>query len=164
VKRAVIDSSPLINLSHLNLAEALSLYFNIVLVPKAVQIEVNRKQRFRYRLNKLYRTGIFVGCRSADRWNVELLRPLVDEGEAEGLIQAQEMHTAAFIGDEARARQLAENMGLTPVGTVRILARLHLEGHVKDVWPLIAKLRKDLAFRVNDEIVQEAISRAIDPI
>jgi predicted nucleic acid-binding protein len=164
VRTAVIDSGPLISLAHLNLAEALSLYFNLVFVPKAVQTEVNRKQRFRYRLNKLYKTGIFASCRSADQWNVKLLRPVVDEGEAEGLIQAQERYAAAFIGDEVRARQVAGNMGLTPVGTVRILARLQLEGHVKDIWTLIAKLQKDLAFRVTDEIVRKAIARAPEPI
>ncbi|MGB9235468.1 MAG: hypothetical protein WCC04_13730 [Terriglobales bacterium] len=164
MRTAIIDSGPLISLTHLDLAEALSLYFDTVLVPKAVQIEVNRKHRFRYRLNKLYKTGIFASCRSADEWNVQLLRPLVDEGEAEGLIQAQEGHAAAFIGDEVRARQVARDMGLTPVGTVRILARLQLEGYVKDVWAVIAKLQKDLAFRVSDEIVQKAIARAPEPI
>lgn len=33
-----------------------------------------------------------------------------------------------FVGDEKRAREIAEKMGLTPVGTVRILARLNQDG------------------------------------
>jgi predicted nucleic acid-binding protein len=53
VRIAVVDSSPLIALAHLNLATKLSLFFDLVLVPKTVQKELNRKARFRYRLNKL---------------------------------------------------------------------------------------------------------------
>jgi hypothetical protein len=50
---AVIDSSSLINLTHLELAAKLALYFNVVYVPRHVQIEVNKKSRFRYQMKKL---------------------------------------------------------------------------------------------------------------
>lgn len=43
---AVIDASPLINLTHLNLATDLSLFFDRVYVPRAVQKEVNEKGDF----------------------------------------------------------------------------------------------------------------------
>ena len=48
---AVVDTSPLINLTHLNLARDLALFFDRVYVPRAVQEELNKKGRFRYRLN-----------------------------------------------------------------------------------------------------------------
>jgi predicted nucleic acid-binding protein len=62
---AVVDASPLINLAHLNLARHLTLFFDQVYVPRAVQEEVNEKGRFRCRLNKLYRAG-FAKCMTAD--------------------------------------------------------------------------------------------------
>jgi hypothetical protein len=49
---AVVDSSPLINLVHLELADTLHLYFDTIYVPRMVHGEVNRKSRFRYRLNR----------------------------------------------------------------------------------------------------------------
>ena len=64
---AVIDSSCLINLSHLGLAAKLSQYFQVVYVPLVVQGEVNRKSRFRYKLRKLYQTGFYQPCRTADK-------------------------------------------------------------------------------------------------
>jgi predicted nucleic acid-binding protein len=94
---AVVDASPLINLTHLNLARDLALFFDRVYVPRAVQEEVNRKGRFRYRLNKLYKTGFFVRCLTADRFNVQLLRAELDKGESEALIQAQEKQAPYFI-------------------------------------------------------------------
>jgi len=161
---AVIDSTPLISLAHLALANKLSLYFDVIYVPSMVQSEVNRKHRFRYHLRKLYKTGFFVRCASVDRSSVELLRVELGEGEAEALIQAQEKKAVYFIGDEKRAREIGAGMGLRPVGTVQILARLHREDQAEETAGLVRKLRRDIAFRVTDEIVKLAIARAVEPI
>lgn len=107
----------------------------------------------------------FRRCAAADKYNIHLLM-LEDlgEGEAEALVQAQERGASIFIGDEKRARQIAENSGLRTVGTIRLLARLHLEGHAGEPWPLVRKLRRDLRFRVRDEVVQAAIAKAAEVI
>jgi predicted nucleic acid-binding protein len=161
---AVADSSALISLTHLNLTRELSLFFDRVYVPRSVQRELARKGRFRYRLNKLYRTGFLAPCKAADAWNVQLLRDELDAGEAEALIQGQEKEARFFIGDEKRAREIAERMGRKPVGTLRLLARLNLEGRAPELWSLVRVLRRDLNFRVSDDIVQQAIDIAAEPI
>ena len=161
---AVVDSTPLISLVHLNLALELSLFFNLVYVPRTVQKEVNRKQRFRYQLARLYETGIFLRCRAANETNVGLLQAELHPGEAEAIIQAQEKDAAYFIGDEKRARETASNMGRKVIGTVRILARLNREGRLPDARVLVRKLRRDLNFRVSDQILEQAIAKADEPI
>jgi uncharacterized protein len=161
---AVIDTSPLIHLAHLNLASDLSLFFDRVYVPRAVQEELNRKGRFRYRLNKLYKTGFFARCAVADPYNVRLLRAELDRGEAEALIQAQEKQALFFIGDERRARAIALRMGRKTVGTMRLLARLNLEGRAPELRSLVQTLRRDLEFRVSEEIIQQALDLAPEPV
>ena len=161
---AVVDASPLINLTHLDLARELSLFFDRVYVPRAVQEELNKKGRFRYRLNKLYRTGFFTRCIAADVFNVRLLQAELHKGEAEALIQAQEKQALYFIGDERRARTIAARMGRRAVGTLRLLARLNLEGRAPELSDLVRVLRRDLNFRASDEIVQRAIDLAGEPI
>lgn len=151
---------------HLGLAQELPLFFDTVRIPGAVQREVNRRERFRYRLNKLYRTGFFSKCRVADATNVRLLqgRDELDEGEAEALIQAQETAAIFFIGDEKLARMTAANFGLKCVGTARIIARLHLEGRAGDPRILVRKLRSDRRFRISEEVLEQAIAMAGEPI
>ncbi len=166
---AVVDSSPLIALTHLDLALKLSQFFNLVLVPRAVQREVNRRGRFRYRLNRLYATDRFMRCAVADAANVDLLLEWLNEGEAEALTQAQERRASEdvemyFIGDEKRAREKCRDLRLKVVGTIRLLARLNRDGLAEEPMPLIRKLRRDLGFRVSDEVVREAIARAAEPI
>jgi predicted nucleic acid-binding protein len=164
LRAAVIDSGPLINLAHLELVIPLSLFFDVIYIPISVQREVNVKHRFRYRLRKLFESGRFARCMSADKVNVELLTAELGEGEAEAIVQGQEKNTAVFIGDERRARSIAKAKGLKPVGTVAILARLQLEGFAEGTRELVAKLRRDLDFRVTNSIVEECIAKAGEPI
>lgn len=161
---AVVDTSPLINLTHLDLARDLALFFDRVYVPRAVQEELNKKGRFRNRLSKLYGGGFFMRCMTVDTFNVQLLQAELDRGEAEALIQAQEKQALYFIGDERRARNIAARMGRRAVGTLRLLARLHLEGRAPELPGLVRLLRRDLDFRASEEIVQQAVDLAAEPI
>jgi predicted nucleic acid-binding protein len=164
VRIATVDSSTLINLTHLELIRELSLFFDIVYVPRAVQSEVNRKGRFRHRLNNLYEGSILRKCATADETNVKLLHAELDLGESEAIIQAQEKDASFFIGDEKRARAFAQKMGLTAVGTLRILARLDLEGRAPELDHMVKKLRRDLGFRASDELVRQAMEMASQSI
>lgn len=104
------------------------------------------------------------GCPLASRDRVELLTVESDQGEAEALVQAQERDAAYFIGDEKRARQIGESQGLKLVGTLRILARLHLQGEAAATNVLANKLRRDLKFRASDDLIEQAITLAEFPI
>jgi len=160
MRTAVIDSSCLINLIHLDLASKLILFFDRVYIPRNVQTEFNKKHRSRYRLNKLFRTGVFEKCMCKDETNFRILRFEVDAGEAEALVQAQEKGAEFVLVDERRAREIGVRQGLRPCGTVRLLARLRQDGHAEDTWVLVRRLRKELRFRVGDDVVEKAIESA----
>lgn len=157
---AIIDSSCLINLIHLDLASKLILFFDRVYVPRNVQTEFNRKHRSRYRLNKLFRAGVFEKCMCKDETNFRILRFEVDAGEAEALVQAQERGAEFILVDDLRAREIGTRQGLTPCGTVRLLARLCRDGHAEDTWVLVRGLRRELKFRVGDDVVAKAVQFA----
>ncbi len=142
----------------------LSQFFDVIYIPMSVQREVSVKHRFRYRLRKLYDSGLFARCTSADKVNVELLSVELDAGEAEAIIQGQENSVEVFIGDDRRARSIAAAKGLKPVGTVAVLARLHLEGFAAETGALVEKLRRDKGFLVTESIVRECIVKASVPI
>jgi predicted nucleic acid-binding protein len=103
-------------------------------------------------------------CAAADQTSVWLLRAELDEGEAEALIQAAEKAARFFIGDEKRAREISEGMGLKPVGTLRILARLSAEDLAPELGILVRKLQRDLGFRVSKEVIRQAIATEAEPI
>ena len=164
MRHAIIDSSSLLAVAHLNLSIKLSLFFDVIHVPRQVQVELNKKHKFRHRLNKLYDTRIYKRCLKADRTNVRLLMPPLNEGEAEGIIQAQENGIDHVIFDEREARKIATRMGINTVGIARLLFRLEREGHVNDAAKLIQKLEGELKFRISKAVVEEARLRSEDPI
>src|SRR5260370_24877719 len=149
---------------HLDFVRDLSHFFDMIYVPRSVHREVNRKGKFRNTLRKLYDAGLLHRCTTTDRTNLQLRKLELGEGEAEALVQAQERHADFFIGDDKRAREIAEAQGLRPVGTVRILARLELEGRADKTTLLIKKLRDRFDFPVSEGIVTQAIAMATDPI
>jgi hypothetical protein len=59
---------------------------------------------------------------------------------------------------------IAVRMGRKAVGTSRFLARLNLEGRTPELQGLVQVLRGELDFRVSEEIVQQAIDLAAEPI
>jgi len=164
MRTAVIDSSCLINLVHLDLASKLPLFFDRIYIPRSVQVEFNRKHRSRYRLKKLLRSGAFEKCMCRDETNFRILRAELDAGEAEGLVQAQERGADFFLVDERKARTIGLRQGLVPYGTVRLLARFCLDGFSADPRALVRILRRDLRFRVGDDVVEQAIALAGIPI
>jgi len=164
VREAVIDSSSLLAISHLNLATKLSLFFDVIHVPRQVQTELNRKHKFRHTLNKLYETGIYTRCVAANRTNVSLLIPPLNEGEAEGITQAQENGIEEVIFDEREARKIATRMGITTIGVARLLFRFERDGQIEDANKLIKKLEKELRFRISKEVVEEARLKSDEPI
>jgi predicted nucleic acid-binding protein len=167
VTKAVIDSSTLINLSHFDLAIKLSLFFQEVLVPGLVEQEVCRGRRFRYRLKSLYQSGVFSKCKTVNELNRELLRQQgLHPGEADALAQAQEQEIPVFIADDKTARKSAGRKGKIVLGTAGILSKFYVQGVVKThPQVLIRKLRRSkLKCRISDEIVEEAMKKAYEPV
>ncbi len=164
MRHTVIDSSSLRAIAHLKLATKLSLFFDVVHVPRQVQTEVNKKQKFRHQLNKLYGTGLFQRCSVGNRTNVRLLMPELDEGEAESITQAQEIRADRVILDEKKARSVASNMSIQPVGVARILFRLQRDGQIEDARKLINRLKRELKFRISEDVIKEASLKAGEPI
>jgi predicted nucleic acid-binding protein len=164
VRAAVIDSSALIYLDYLGLAPKLSNFFDLIYVSSIVEAEVNRKHRFRYRMKKLYLSGKFEKCKTSNTQNRQLLEVTIHSGEADAITQAQERSARFFIGDDLRARTVAERMSIQPVGVARLLFRLSVEGDADDPHRLIQKLRRDLGFRISNIVIQDAVAKASEPI
>jgi predicted nucleic acid-binding protein len=163
---AVIDATPLINLTHLDLAMKLSQFFTFIYIPREVETEASRKKRRRRKLAKLFRSGVFRKCVVSDSTGIESLTrdKRLDRGEAEALVQTQEQRALFFIGDEPLAREIAANMGRRVIGTAAILARLNLIGLAGDPRLLINELRKAENFYITEEVLGQAIESASTPL
>lgn len=139
---AVIDNTLLSRLTRLEIAELLPFIFQKILIPLEVREEAFKaanKKRLRNLLNEMQ--GFFVLCKEDDFFNKEILKTLLDEGEATAIAQA-EFTNSALILDEKKGREQAEKRELKVFPTLTILCLLKEFGAISEVKPYLDKLIK----------------------
>jgi len=163
---AVIDASVLVFLLHLDLLPNLVIRYDVIYVPRYVLDEVARKGRARYRLRSvLKKYSFFEKCSVSDDISVRLLsdRALnpdarIDRGEAEAIVQARERKVGEVLIDEKKGRLIAERHSLSAHGLLGILKEFKRNGLIDEVRPLIAKLKRDLAYRIDERLLKKELA------
>ena len=122
----VADAGPLIHLAHINKLDLLHALFKEIHIPNAVKTETVDKGKTRG-----YADAIAIEKAISSGWiKVAQAKPDAEElareanisiGEAEAIILAKQMETTKLLIDDARARKIAQAMGLKPHGTIYVL-------------------------------------------
>jgi predicted nucleic acid-binding protein len=150
----VSDSSPLIALAKIG---KLNLLEHETIIPKAVFEEITRSRREYAR--KLYTWGKNRVSVVKNRQAVEYLELVLDRGEAEVIVLAEELKADAVLIDDLKARKTAMLRGLTVIGTIGVLLDAKERGLVDDVKPLLDELiRKKI--RISRELYNHALELA----
>jgi predicted nucleic acid-binding protein len=165
---AVVDSSCLICLLHLdqsfqlNLTQSLVIRYQAIYIPEYVLEEVGRKGRIRHRLRQmLLRYPFLKRCSVGDEWSAKLLydrrlspRARIHRGEAEAITQARELNVDEVLMDDRKARIIALNHGLQVRGIVGLLKEFKRANIIPAMRPLIDKLRHDGKCRITDQLLK----------
>lgn len=159
MSRIVCNSGPLIALGLLERLDLLKSLFSEVLIPEAVQREiqqggVNQLGLESFRRSDWIRVARLTGGRDA------LLESLLDAGEAAVISLAREQGVATVLIDERKARKVARDIhGLQVIGTTRILVEAKRRGLLAEVASSFKKLRQE-GYWIHDTIVQAALREA----
>ncbi len=86
------------------------------------------------------RQATWIELEVPDQLQVEPLTILVDRGEAEAIALAQRLSDALLLLDDARARRVAERLGIRRIGTVGLLRRAKKAGLIPEVKPHLEAL------------------------
>ena len=140
---AVIDNTLLSRLTRLEkIIESLPDIFARILIPVEVKEEAfkgpNRK-RLRNVLN--HQPGFFLICKHDDLLVKELLKELLDVGEASVIAQAEYTRSAVII-DERKGREEAKNREIQVFSTAKILCLMKELGLIDEVKPILDQLIK----------------------
>ncbi len=103
----------------------------------------------------------FVKIRSPqDRAAVHQLNQMLGPGEAEAIVLAEELRAEAILIDETAGRAIAVQRGLRPLGVLGILLRAKRRGLVREVSPLLDRLRSELGFFLSPKLVEHVLRQA----
>jgi uncharacterized protein len=156
---AVIDNTLLSRLTKLEIVKLLPIIFQKILIPVEVQKEAYKaenKKRLRNLISEM--KGFFEICNKDDFLNKEILKTILDIGEASAIAQAEYVN-ASIIIDEKKGRKQASMRELEVIPTIKILCLLKENGVINEVRPFLDKL-DELGFYLSKNIRNLTLKQA----
>lgn len=147
----VSDTSPLNYLILIGEDAILSKLFGSVVIPPAVLDELRDPGASTVVHKWSQNLPDWVKIRQSSLMTTAAL-DLIDKGEREAILLAQELSADLLLVDDKKARQAAVNLGIVITGTVGVLDKAARTGLI-DVKIVIAKLR-ETNFFVSDDVLQ----------
>lgn len=159
MRRVVVNSTPIIALSHIGKLDLLRQIYHEVYIPQAVYQEVSEKNDAASEaLNKSLDWIHVLSIKSPEDY--AMYRAKLHAGEVEVMILAQETPKADLvIIDDNAAKKTAKFLGLPVTGTMGILLKAKKLGLIDEVAPLLDAL-KDSGFYISSNVVQIVLQQA----
>jgi predicted nucleic acid-binding protein len=156
----VSDSSPLVYLSKLEQFHLLREIYDAVLIPPAVWREVaggGEGLAESHNLKSAVANGwIRVETPAQVKGQAASLPDDLGLGEREAILLAQEKK-AVLLTDDGLGRSVAKSLGLEVTGTLGVLIRGKRRGHLREVRPLIERLKRETNFRMSTGLQEDAL-------
>ncbi len=160
---AVSDSSPLIHLAKIEALETISRLYSRILIPPAVWREVVEEGDGRpgaVQVQRAVAAGWIVKQAAKNETLVMALRQTLDNGEAESIALATELHPESVLLDDKLARQMARRLGLPVTGTIGVLQRSKQVGLIVEVRSLITRLQSEGDYYIDPGLIEKALLAA----
>ncbi len=149
----VSDTSPIANLLQINRLSLLQKIFSAVIVPPAVFREILVLEQFGIDLSEFKQIDWIQVQQPMETIAVNALRKDLDEGEAEAIILASELHADWILIDERQGTKIAEKYGLHSIGLIGILIKAKEKGCLDAVIPVVEELRDKAGFWISDHFM-----------
>ena len=160
---AVSDSSPLIHLAKIEALELISRLYSRVLIPPAVWREVVEESDGRpgaVEMERAVAAGWMVQQAAKNEILVIALRQTLDNGEAEAITLATELHPESILLDDKLARQMARRLGVPVTGTLGVLLRAKQVGLILELRPLVTRLQSEGDYYIDPGLIEKALLAA----
>lgn len=147
------DSGPLIALSKINYLHILNEFFNEIIIPQAVWMEVVEKGNGRPGSKDVQDAYWILVNEAKDILGIEALKHEIGVGESETIILAKELKADIVLIDDRIAREIAISMGLNVTGTLAIIYEAINRNIInEDFREIIKVLRKNNVW-ISDELL-----------
>ena len=157
----VADTSPLIALARIGELDLLRRLYGRVVLPPAVkgELAIGSDRPGAMVLEAALAAG-WISVRSvSDRVSVRELSMLLDPGEAEAIVLAEERRARLLLIDDSRGRRIARSRGVPVAGVAGVLLAAKSRGEIAAVGPFLRKL-SEAGYRLAPRLVTEVLAAA----
>lgn len=160
---AIADSSVLISLSSIGHLHILRARFEDgIIVPAAVWREVVDHGHGRPGSRRVADVEWISVKKARDGSFNQYLQTQLDEGEAEVISLAREIDADLLLLDEREARQVAEKLGISVLGTIGLLIWGTQQGLIDELKVVLDELTSDGNFHISQNLYNYALEQVSD--
>ena len=143
MRKVVVNTTPLIALSHVGQLDILKKLYGEIIIPKAVYRELSAKTE------SICKKAV---DRSLEWIRVEniknqmaktMYKTQLHDGEVEVMILSKEIAADVVIIDDANAKKHAKYLGLPVTGTLGVLIKAKREGLINELKPILYQMTEN---------------------
>lgn len=150
----VSDTSPLSALLTIGKTGILTDLFGVVIVPPAVWSELSR-------YHDALSDYMFLKVQPlADRHGLEEMKRVLDEGEAEAILLAKEIHAEYLLIDETLGRNVAKLENVPFIGLMGVLLMAKEKGLIPALAPLLEDIEQNAGFFLSRKVKRQVLEAA----
>lgn len=159
MRKVIVNTTPLIALSHVRQLDILRKMYGEILIPQAVYQELSEKQE------SVCKKQV---DNSLDWIHIEKIRnemaklmykTQLHDGEVEVMILAKEKSADIVIIDDANAKKHAKYLGLPVTGTLGVLIKAKKLGYIDELKPIIQEMIDNHIY-ISEKLMKFCIQQA----
>ncbi len=156
--KIISNTTPIITFLGLEKLNLLQELYQEIIIPLAVfeEIELGKEKPFYTDLTQFN----WIKIKNVQNQEaVRYLETILDRGEAEVIVLAQEINADVIIIDERLARNYANIQNIAYTGSFGILLKAKQQGLISEIKPLLQKAQNN-GIRMNERIINEILNKA----
>ena len=154
----ISNSSPIMNLAIIGQLHLIQELFGEIIIPKEVWAELISEGKGKPGTNEIKKATWIKVAKVKNNNLVKTLTKDLDIGESAAIALAIERKANLLLLDETDARNLAEFYNLTKTGVIGILMRAKKRNLIKEIKPMLEKLRTKAHFWIKPDLYDDILS------
>lgn len=140
MRKVVVNTTPLIALSHVGQIHLLKILYGEIIIPEAVYEEVSVKTESVCKKAVDSSLDWIKVKKIKNQMAKDMYKTQLHDGEVEVMILAKEMEADVVIIDDANAKKYAKYLKLPVTGTLGVLLRAKQEGYIDRLEPVLRQM------------------------
>lgn len=140
MRKVVVNTTPLIALSHTGQLDILKKLYGEIVIPEAVYTELSAKAESICKKTVDKSLDWIRVDKIKNQMAKAMYKTQLHDGEVEVMILSKEIGADVVIIDDANAKKHAKYLGLSVTGTLGVLIKAKQEGYVKELKPILQQM------------------------
>ncbi|MCM1135451.1 MAG: DUF3368 domain-containing protein [Clostridium sp.] len=140
MRKVVVNTTPLIALSHVGHLELLKKLYGEIIIPEAVYRELSVKEESICKKTVDRAIDWVLVDKIKNQMAKAMYKTQMHDGEVEVMILAKEIAADVVIIDDANAKKHAKYLGLPVTGTLGVLIKAKQNGYIDELKPILQQM------------------------